>query len=187
MFYTFLFPGSIAMTCGHPFETMKVRQQIYRKPVLDTMKATYRYEGIRGFFRGIAPPVAMAGIYNAIFFGVFGNTLRLLQGTGNYKQLTIEEDPNWAINFFCAGSMGGLAQTLFGNPLEYTKTVMQSAASKQGNTVWRDSRKLAYTGVFGTMADIYKKSGFLGFYHGLIPTLWRYILILILNYMFEQF
>ena len=57
--------GGISLTIvGHPFDTIKVRLQtqpagntLYSS-ALDCVRKTYQWEGLRGFYKGVASPLA---------------------------------------------------------------------------------------------------------------------------------
>ena len=74
------FGGFFVVVFGHPFDTTKVRLQTMPRPLpgqpplyigpLDCVRKTLKYEGIRGFFKGMSAPfVSVAPIYMLSFAG----------------------------------------------------------------------------------------------------------------------
>ena len=102
----------------------------------------------------------MTGIRNALFFGVYGNSLRYITGAGD-KTLCCEDTPHphtsssefWHSKSPLAGLIAGIASTPVSCPVECVKTQMQvNKKSSSGSWV------LART--------IIKKRGVVGIYQG---------------------
>ena len=69
------------MLVGHPLDTIKVRLQSVHgaskySGMVDCARQTVQTEGLRGFYRGMAPPLVMAGILNGVMFSVNGQMKR---------------------------------------------------------------------------------------------------------------
>lgn len=78
-------------------------------------------------------PMISAGALNSMFFGTYGNSLRLMQ---NYRQVdhTIgwNEElsyPHWHLDVFLAGCAGGLLSVILSCPVELIKTQLQTQTS----------------------------------------------------------
>jgi hypothetical protein len=73
--------GICGVIVGHPLDTMKVRQQTLGTTMLVAVRRTFKYERIRGFFKGMLFPLLAVGPSNAVFFGVYGNVINVMQQT----------------------------------------------------------------------------------------------------------
>jgi solute carrier family 25 carnitine/acylcarnitine transporter 20/29 len=61
--------GFFQAVCSHPFDTIKSRIQAGVSPsVTACVRDTYAREGVLGFYKGVLPPMATCGIYNAVLF-----------------------------------------------------------------------------------------------------------------------
>lgn len=173
---------------GHPFDTIKVRQQNFNTSLIVSIGRTFRYEGVRGFYKGMLFPLLTTGPANAVFFGVYGNTLRFLQ-TNDEKHRIITNDPHWLHHVFIAGlflrnkscerlktfdsagSWAGFLQVMLFCPVEVVKTILQASTSTQGN--WNNRSAIRYTGMTDCIRHIYRAGGLSGLYRGLVPMLHR--------------
>ncbi|XP_045108905.1 solute carrier family 25 member 45-like isoform X2 [Portunus trituberculatus] len=150
--------GCAGLVVGHPLDTIKVRQQTLRKvSVLGGITNTFRYEGVRGFYKGMGFPLLATGTLNALFFGVYANTLRLISPG--------KDKPTYA-QIFVSGCAGGLAQLVVACPVDLVKIKMQMqmgvAEGKWGKTIGH-----AYAGPMSCLKDLYRKGGIRGCYAGL--------------------
>lgn len=93
--------GIGGLVVGHPGDTIKVRQQTYNSTLWRAVKETYRYEGVRGFFKGMLFPLLTTGPASSVFFGVYGNSLHWLQSSSKSKVRF--DDPFWQQKVFFAG------------------------------------------------------------------------------------
>uniref|UniRef100_A0A1B6CXH0 Uncharacterized protein n=2 Tax=Clastoptera arizonana TaxID=38151 RepID=A0A1B6CXH0_9HEMI len=171
--------GICGLVVGHPLDTIKVRQQILGK--INPLKiaiSTFKHEGIVGFYKGMMFPLLTAGTLNSIFFGIYGNTLRVLQAARNEpvgRKLCCEGGPaypNYHWDVYYAGCAGGAATVLLSTPIELVKTQLQSqVGDKKLKGVILRARD--YTGPWDCLRDIYRSDGLRGCFRGLIPMLWR--------------
>lgn len=88
---------------------------------------------IRSFFRGVSYPVFTTGVINSLYFGFYGNSLRMIENYRNEKNYRNCCDfgsvySGWHLDCFMAGCIGGAASTLFNIPVELAKTVSQAHA-----------------------------------------------------------
>lgn len=162
--------GIGATVLSHPMETIKVRQQIMNAKLLYSVKNTYKAEGIRGFYKGMLFPIVTMGPSNSIFFGVYGNTMRVLQGNKS-KTRIIEDDAHFMRHICIAGATGGFVQALINCPIEVVKVNLQ--ASMEGSGWKKHHSSSNYTGMMPAIIGIYKKQGFFGFYRGLAALILR--------------
>lgn len=87
---------------GHPADTIKLRQQTLNTTVTQTIVKTYQNEGIRGFFKGMLFPLLGTGPLNAIFFGVYSNSMRWLNHDDKLDRVSTE-NPHWLRHVFFSG------------------------------------------------------------------------------------
>lgn len=63
--------GVLQAASSHPFDTVKSRVQRGMFPTtLSCIQGTYHKEGLRGFYRGVTPPLCLSGINNSILFSI---------------------------------------------------------------------------------------------------------------------
>lgn len=87
---------------GHPLDTVKVRQQVLDTKIMPTVIKTYKYEGIRGFYKGMLFPLLSTGVLNAAFFGVYGNCMKIFSTNENITRVD-PDDPKYLSHVFYSG------------------------------------------------------------------------------------
>lgn len=62
----------IGVAAGYPFDSVKTRMQTEPyKSIAACVRHTYQEEGVRGFFRGMLPPIVTVSIIKSISFSVY--------------------------------------------------------------------------------------------------------------------
>ncbi|KAL0926061.1 hypothetical protein M5K25_004443 [Dendrobium thyrsiflorum] len=179
--------GALAGAFGegmmHPVDTVKTRIQSQaiitgnqgQKNILQMIQAVWASDGIKGFYRGIAPGVTGSLATGATYFGVIEST----------KQWIEIVNPNlgghWA--HFIAGAIGDTIGSFVYVPCEVIKQRMQVQGTKNSwsSTVLKEnsSKKCGaqmydyYTGMFQAGHSIWKQHGVKGLYAGYWSTLAR--------------
>lgn len=73
--FTGVLYGAAHTISGHPFDTIKAKMQIepaYSKDgALSAAKRLYGLEGMRGFFKGMVPPLWGSSVYRSIMMGAY--------------------------------------------------------------------------------------------------------------------
>ncbi|KAI8060348.1 mitochondrial carrier domain-containing protein [Gongronella butleri] len=65
----------VGVFAGYPFDSVKTRlQSQHYDTIMACVRLTYKEEGIRGFFRGILPPLVTISIIKSISFSVYEET-----------------------------------------------------------------------------------------------------------------
>ncbi|KAM0982787.1 hypothetical protein ACFX2A_015948 [Malus domestica] len=179
--------GAIAGAFGegmmHPVDTVKTRIQSQAilsasqkpKTILQMVRAVWVADGLRGFYRGIAPGVTGSLATGATYFGVIESTKKWIE----------ESHPNleghWA--HFIAGAVGDTLGSLVYVPCEVMKQRMQvqGTMASWSSVVMKDNIAMKpgsqmygyYTGMFHAGCSIWKEQGLRGLYAGYWSTLAR--------------
>ena len=94
--------------------------------MIHCVRSTLQHDGPRGFFRGLAFPLCAVGALNSIFFGVYGNLIKV--------QTALRQGDKNALPFygdiFLAGSIAGAIQAVPAVPIELVKVKLQSQTNK---------------------------------------------------------
>ncbi|XP_043224964.1 solute carrier family 25 member 45-like [Amphibalanus amphitrite] len=151
--------GSLGILCGHPLDTIKVRQQALLVSPLRCLTATLRHEGARGLFKGLAFPLVSAGAVNSVFFGVYYNCLRHLNsgGGGGGAEAPLR-------HVAAAGALGGLAQLAVAVPVDLVKIQLQTRTGASGG--WVRHYQTPAAGPLACLAALYRAGGAAAWYRG---------------------
>ncbi|ELU04221.1 hypothetical protein CAPTEDRAFT_18029 [Capitella teleta] len=157
-----LLGGCAGLVFGHPFDTIKVLQQTssgsFRPSIVQCAKKTLKHEGPRGFFKGMAFPLASVGLLNSIFFGIYGNAIKVLN---NYRHDDPHAEPFYS-DIFIAGAIAGGIQGIPATPIELVKVKLQAQTAKS-----------SYNGPIHCLHQIYRCHGIRGCFRGLGATAMR--------------
>ncbi|XP_028266289.1 solute carrier family 25 member 45 [Parambassis ranga] len=142
--------GAAGFAVGHPLDTVKVRLQAKSeyKGIVHCVAQTYRYEGVRGFFKGMAFPVMTTGIINSVVFGSYSNALDYLTQCQRSKAAS-------AAQVFNAGCFSGLAQVFVCAPIDLVKVRLQGQTTAE-----------RYRGPTHCVAVILREEGVRGLFRG---------------------
>ena len=135
---------SASVFIGHPFDTIKVRMQ--------TSSAVNVSFSSRSLFKGMAAPLVAASAVNAVIFGTYASTGRILDDY-YYR----EKNESFGKNFIC-GAFAGFVQCLIICPTEHVKCRIQTSAHSLYTNPWKLS------------VDIFRKHGFDGLFRGFWAT-----------------
>ncbi|XP_026684618.1 mitochondrial basic amino acids transporter-like [Diaphorina citri] len=167
--------GVMGLLVGHPMDTIKTRTQTMPdKTMIQIIANTFKLEGFRGFYKGFLAPMLTTGVTNAIFFGVYGNTIRYLrsisESSEEYRCDGFLATPLWDWNEFFSGSIAGAIITAVGAPVEAIKTRLQANAAVD-NQKFKMGNECGTT--WSTMKFIHSNEGITGFYRGGLALLMR--------------
>jgi len=157
--------GCSGILFGHPFDTLKVRQQALNTT---SVTATVREAVNSGLFstlkRGLAFPLVSAGAINSVFFGVYGLSADLLAKEGeplSYSQV------------FLAGCLGGAGQLVLACPVDLVKVRLQANTGGSIPTPtslsYSVARRIGLADPFKCLSSIFRQEGLQGCYRGLMP------------------
>ncbi|XP_010539157.2 PREDICTED: mitochondrial substrate carrier family protein E [Tarenaya hassleriana] len=167
----------------HPVDTLKTRLQSQaivsatqsQKGIMQMVRSVWAADGLRGFYRGIAPGIAGSLATGATYFGFIEST-----------KIWIEESHpslggHWA--HFIAGAIGDTLGSFVYVPCEVIKQRMQIQGTKTSWSSYITKNSLPvkssgqmygyYTGMFQAGYSIWKGQGIKGLYAGYGSTLAR--------------
>ncbi|KAG4171009.1 hypothetical protein ERO13_A12G182400v2 [Gossypium hirsutum] len=180
--------GAIAGAFGegmmHPIDTIKTRiqsqallsgSQQSQKSIVQMVRTVWVADGLRGFYRGIAPGITGSLATGATYFGFIESTKKWIE----------ESHPNlgghWA--HFIAGAVGDTLGSFVYVPCEVMKQRMQVQGSSNSwnSAIMKDKMQMKsgaemygyYTGMFQAGHSIWKEQGLKGLYAGYWSTLAR--------------
>ncbi|KAK3093525.1 hypothetical protein FSP39_016754 [Pinctada imbricata] len=160
--------GAAGLVVGHPFDTTKVQLQTQLhgnqyKGTWDAITNVHKYGWVKGFFRGLSWPLFSYGVVNSIYFGVYGNTLKMLEKDRSVRKSSY-------LSIYMAGCVGGAAQLIVVSPVDYVKVVLQSQIS---HDVSGKGKGKQFKGPTECARHIVRSSGLRGLYKGGIAMAWR--------------
>ncbi|XP_066575062.1 solute carrier family 25 member 45 [Amia ocellicauda] len=150
--------GAVGLIVGHPMDTVKVRlqtQSTYRG-IVDCVIRTYQYEGISGFFKGMAFPVLTIAISNSVAFGTYSNALDYLM----QSQRSDRGSAPSSLAVYLAGCLAGAAQVVVMAPVDLVKVRLQN----QTEGCRGEGR---YRGPVHCVASILRQEGPRGLFRGM--------------------
>ncbi|KEG14281.1 putative mitochondrial carrier protein [Trypanosoma grayi] len=150
--------GMMQALCSHPFDTIKSRVQRGVFPgVISCCRCTWSEEGVRGFYRGLMPPLLLGGVYNSILFSINQFALNILTPEGHDAKTPL---PLWRTAL--SGQLTAPLYVLCITPMENVKVKLQVQHG--------DGVKAKYTGPISCIRYILANDGMRGFFSGYVPT-----------------
>jgi len=154
--------GMALVLVGHPFDTMKVRLQIEGKSgrfsgPISCVAETFRNEGVRGFYKGLTPPLFATGIINSVLFGLQGLTIHTMK--------TIKGEPHRAATVVETGQ----AAIVTGAIISLLVTPMEGVKSRRQIQYASCSETKLYKGPIDCASKVVAKLGVRGLYRGIVP------------------
>lgn len=128
-------------TLGFPFDTIKTRMQTNSGKyisIVQSSRCILQEEGVKGFYRGILPPLTALTILNMMNFTVYAKLCEYFAFEKEGRILQRIEP-----RIFLAGAGAGLSAAIISTPFELVKIQMQIDASKSSQRP-RNSIKAAY-------------------------------------------
>uniref|UniRef100_A0A0K0F666 Mitochondrial ornithine transporter 1 n=1 Tax=Strongyloides venezuelensis TaxID=75913 RepID=A0A0K0F666_STRVS len=156
--------GGIAnVYSGQPLDTVKVKMQTFPKLYIDWKKCfrdTYRSSGVRGLYAGTVPALVANVAENAVLFTAYGYCQKIIANITN-KHDVCSLTP---IENASSGALAAVFAAMALCPTELVKCRLQAAKEMNPN-IKRTTLSVC--------KDVWKESGFKGFFIGLTPTLAR--------------
>ena len=109
------FAGAVCCITGHPLDSMKVRMQNAKPRVgfREICKRTLKQEGIKGFYKGIGPPMITVPLINSVVFASYEFCKRML-GVKSEDDFTVTQS-------MVSGMFAGFVNSLVLTPVELVK------------------------------------------------------------------
>ena len=154
------FSGVIQVLVGQPFDTIKVRlqsgSQAY-KSTLDCLQQTVRQEGSMALYKGTLSPLMGIAFCTSIQFSTLEEMKRRFKTMNGSDSITPGQ-------FYVAGAVAGLANSVVSGPVEHIRTRMQVQSSGSA---------AAYSSTLDCFKKIYSAHGVRGIYKGQATTMLR--------------
>ncbi|OMO53163.1 Endoplasmic reticulum-adenine nucleotide transporter [Corchorus capsularis] len=175
--------GAFGEGMMHPVDTIKTRIQSQalltgsqsQKSIVQMVQTVWVADGLKGFYRGIAPGIIGSLATGATYFGFIESTKKWIEES--HPKL----EGHWA--HFIAGAIGDTLGSFVYVPCEVMKQRMQIQGTKKSWNTSIMTEKLQmksspqmycyYTGMFQAGHSIWKEQGFKGLYAGYGSTIAR--------------
>lgn len=150
--------GVLQAASSHPFDTIKSRVQrgVYPTAVV-CMRETFAREGLRGFYRGVTPPLFLSGVYNSILFSINQCMMNLMTPEGHDKKVPL---PLWRTAI--ASQLTAPLYVLAITPMEVVKVKLQVQPQEAGTRL--------YSGPIDCVKKTVRQDGPAALLKGYIPT-----------------
>ena len=157
--------ASAKIMIGHPLDTIKVRMQT-SPAVFNTLsqsiRLTFRKEGMYGFYRGLTPAVPGVWLYNSALFAAYGQfEVALKKNKGMHVNDTLK-----IAEVGTAGMAAGFVAGFVVAPIELLRCRLQASQQLLTST---------FTPLRNCFAQIVKTNGYQGLFKGLSLSLMREI------------
>jgi len=111
----------IGTVVGYPFDSIKTRMQTYNYGKMrNCIKLTYESEGLRGFYRGVGPPLITISIVKSISFSVYNRSKNVID-----RYLDPHSLSGLTVSSSAAGAVSGYLSAIISCPLELIKMQRQ--------------------------------------------------------------
>ncbi|GMH98742.1 hypothetical protein TrST_g13635 [Triparma strigata] len=179
--------GGIAVTfVGHPFDTIKVRLQtqptcpssgegMLYKSTVDCVKQTFRGEGLRGFYAGVASPLVGQMYFRAGSFAAFHYIHSIVESNLNpttNPSPSHNSDSNTSKykRLILSGGITGAFISILENPIDVIKTKLQVLIMKEKVN---KSYQKPFHDTPSCVRFLVNKYGVSGLFHGFTATMIR--------------
>lgn len=155
----------LAVTVVNPLELIRTKMQSEKmsyREVGTAFKKMLNQHGPRGLFRGLFPTIMRDTPFSSIYWASYETYKKFLQTT----------QPNLVQSFIGGGIAGGFAAAIT-CPFDVVKTHQQIEFGEK--FIYSSNGKKSLTGTFATARNIYRTSGFNGFFSGLVPRLFKVV------------
>ncbi|RKP37713.1 mitochondrial carrier domain-containing protein, partial [Dimargaris cristalligena] len=164
--------ASAAAVCGvvagFPFDTIKTRMQTHNyNSLIDCARITYRDEGIRGYFRGMIPPLITVSLVKSISFSTYENIKQTVI-RAPWCPIDSTHLPSYSLLCFLAGAASGGFLAFLSCPFELVKVQKQLEQLLSARPA-----TLGNTSSWQAAKDLYALRGVRGLYQGLFSHMLR--------------
>lgn len=153
--------GVLQALSSHPFDTIKSQIQVGKyQSIGEGFRSTLHSEGLRGFYRGVTPPLFLNGFYNALLFGINQQMTNVVTPAGFRPGVDTLE--LWRVAL--AGQLTAPLYCLAMVPMEVVKVKLQT------QPIAADGKKY-YSGPIDCFLKNTKENGFTAAFAGYTPML----------------
>jgi solute carrier family 25 (mitochondrial carnitine/acylcarnitine transporter), member 20/29 len=150
--------GVLQAASSHPFDTVKSRVQMGVFPgAISCFRETLAKEGIRGFYRGVTPPLFLSGVNNSVLFGVNQYMTNVVTPVDHDRKKAL---PLWRTA--AAAQLTAPVYCAIITPMELVKVKLQVQSHV--------ATKKLYEGPVDCIKKIVRANGLLGLQQGYLPT-----------------
>lgn len=202
-----MFCGSLAGTAGiiaaHPFDTVRTRLVGQGEPKLytgqlDAIRSIFKYEGVRGFYRGLLPNVALVGPQAGatfVSYELFKRAFTVLFDASDPNATAASSSSSSSSNatrpstgIICnlaAGAFSGIFSKSLIYPLDSIKKRLQVQGFEEARNKFGSTR--VYRGVIDCTKKIIREETVLGLYKGFLPSIYKAAVVTALNFAFYEY
>lgn len=161
--------GAISSAIANPTDVLKVRMQVHGKGtdqmgLIGCFKEIYKYEGVRGLWRGVGPTAQRAVVIASVELPVYDFCkLQLMSAFGDH-----------VANHFISSFIASLGSAVASTPIDVIRTRLMNqrhVTMLNGGlgTATASAQKL-YSGSLDCAVQTIRNEGILALYKGFIPT-----------------
>ena len=161
-FVTGCFGGVCQAVCSAPFDLIKTRMQSGQyDTIVSAVKETLAKEGPLAFYKGVGPPIAISGVYNAVLFASNETARKLLI---RIFDLDITASKPLPLQYIMlSGVLTAPTACAILTPADRIKIFLQLQKEAKG--------KAKYSGMVDCVVKISKEEGLHSLMRGYLPTL----------------
>lgn len=114
--------GVAVVLVGQPFDTVKVRQQVFQTRLLATFAAVLRREGVAGLYKGTSPQLPGSAVQHSVRMGSYGVARDLMLAKGRRPGALVGA---------AAGAATACCVSLIATPVERIKCIQQMETTRR--------------------------------------------------------
>ena len=200
-----MFCGSLAGTAGiiaaHPFDTVRTRLVGQGEPKLytgqvDAIRSIFKYEGVRGFYRGLLPNVALVGpqagatfvsyeLFKRAWTVFFDTSDPRAKAASSSSSSNATRPSTGIICNLAAGAFSGIFSKSLIYPLDSIKKRLQVQGFEEARNKFGSTR--VYRGVIDCTMKIVREETVFGLYKGFLPSIYKAAVVTALNFAFYEY
>ncbi|XP_076283562.1 uncoupling protein Bmcp mitochondrial [Lasioglossum baleicum] len=157
--------GAISSAIANPTDVVKVRMQVTGSDsnlsLFGCFQDVYRYEGVRGLWRGVGPTAQRAAVIAAVELPIYDYT--------KHKLITFLEDS--VANHFLSSFIASMGSAIASTPIDVVRTRLMNQRRIRSTIGVLPPH--IYSGSIDCFVQTFKNEGFLALYKGFVPTWFR--------------
>ncbi|KAG5347220.1 KMCP1 protein, partial [Acromyrmex charruanus] len=157
--------GAISSAIANPTDVVKVRMQVNGNErnisLFTCFQDVYRYEGVRGLWRGVGPTAQRAAVIAAVELPIYDYTkIKCMSLLGNSVS-----------NHFVSSFVASMGSAVASTPIDVIRTRLMN--QKRVHIASKKASSYIYSGSIDCLVQTIKNEGVLALYKGFIPTWFR--------------